>query len=236
MSVSQQNKVFQWVAIAIAAAILAVGAIGVAKDWTTVRYSVLFVVGLVCLVFGLFGDRITNVVISMVKGVPSIDISMERELQPRVVADLKDTGLAGVAATYTFVHNQLAEDPESHATKVRLQDQLIDLVRSNAFNQPIDEAEVNRVLTTGSPAERALAYGYLLGNPDLATADRLEEGIARSKSGNEQYQALLVTQQRWATLSPQDQQRLREAIEGASHLRDETERKELAEQILGRKL
>ena len=229
-------KAYRWVAIAIGVAILAAGVVGVAKDWATVRYGALLVVGLACLVFGLFGDRIRSVAVSVDKGVPSLDISMDRELQPSVVAELKDTGLAGVTATYTFVHNQLAEDPASHDTKVRLQDQLIDLVRLNAFNQPIDEVEVNRALTTGSPAERVLAYGYLLGDPELATADRLEEGIAHSKSGNEQYQALRVTQQRWANLSPQDQQRLTKAIEGASYLRDDSQRKSLAEQILGRKL
>ncbi|MER7609177.1 hypothetical protein [Nocardioides sp. NPDC127503] len=236
MSASKRITAYQWVAIVVALAILATGVIGVAYDWATIRYGVLFAVGLACLVFGLFGDRITNIDLSIDKGAPSINITMDSELKPGVVAELNDTGLAGVAATYTFVHNQLADDEGSHKTKVLLQDQLIELVRRNAFNQPIDEAEVNRALTRGSPAERVLAYGFLLGYPDLATAERLEEGIARSKSGNEQYQALLVTQQRWANLSTQDQLRLGKAIEGADYLRDDPERKELAERIMGRKL
>jgi len=105
-------------------------------------------------------------------------------------------------------------------------------VNARAFAEPVDEAEVDRILTSGSPAARVLVFGLLQADPALATMDRLKGGILNSKSGNEQYQALVAVDKHWSAFTPEQQQQLKDWIQEAPYVSEDKDRRELAAKIL----
>jgi hypothetical protein len=151
-----------------------------------------------------------------------------------VVKEIKATGLAGAAATYTFIHNQLAADPELGEVKVTLQDQVVGMVKANAFNDPVDVAEVDQVLASGSAAERVLVFGLLQADRTLVTTEALRRGILESKSGNEQYQAMLVVDRHWSTFTPAERRLLQDYVRTAPYVSEDDDRRRLAAEILAR--
>jgi hypothetical protein len=217
----------QWSVLIVGSAVLIAGVVGVARDWSTPGVTSTFITGGACLFLALLADKFRTVHIK--HGATEIDASLATE----TVNELNETGLFGVAATYSFVHNQLAEDRESRAVKIRLQDQLVDLMKVNAFAEPVDPARIDEVLRNGSPAERVLVFGRLRGDTTLATLPRLKAGLEASKSGNEQYQALLAADARWPALSPGERAELQRVIEGAPYLRDDRQRRVVAERLVG---
>jgi hypothetical protein len=105
-------------------------------------------------------------------------------------------------------------------------------VKKNAFNEKVDGAQVDQVLDSGSPAERVLVFGVLQARQDLATVDRLHHGISESQSGNEQYHALLATRMHWSNFPVADQKQLRAYIQAAPNIKDDPDRKKVADEIL----
>ena len=216
----------RWVVFACGAALLAVTAVGAARGWNSTGLWIPGILGLICLLLALIGDKITGIVFK--RG----ETTIQFELNTKVQADLKVTGLAGAAGIYAFVHNQLGNDRSSYDVKVKLQDQVVATVKTNAFSQPVDSHEVDKVLGSGSAAERVLVFGLLQADSDLATVERLHQGISKSKSGNEQYHALLATWEHWSNFSEAEQKQLREYVKTAKYINKDPDRKELADKIL----
>jgi hypothetical protein len=224
----------RWTAVGLAVVLFAAGMVGVGRGWAWQGLLVVFGAGLMCLLLALVAHRLIGVQVEHGNDGTKVAFVLDRAegLTPTVVRELQETGLTGVAATYAFVHNQLADDPGSTAVKIKLQDQLVAMVKANAFNEPIDANRVERALTTGSPAERVLAFGLLQSDPQLATVDLLRRGIEQSRSGNEQYHALLATLARWPTLPRPERDELRRSVREAPHIADDVERAERAERLL----
>ena len=216
----------RWGVLICGVALLAVTAVGAARGWKSGGLEIIAPVGVVCLLLALIGDKIREIVFKYGKA------SVQLKLNDVVESEVKVTGLAGMAGIYSFVHNQLGNDPVSYDVKVRLQDELVATVKENAFDRPVDAAEVDKVLTSGSAAERVLVFGLLQADRDLATVARLEQGISKSKSGNEQYHALLATQAHWGAFPKAEKEQLRGYIEKAPYINADKDRRELAQQIL----
>ena len=216
----------RWGVFICGVALLAVAAVGAVHGWKSAGLWIVAIVGLVCLLMALIGDKIREIVFK--RGKTSIRFKFDNKVQ----ADLKVTGLAGTAGIYSFVHNQLGDDPTSHDVKVKLQDELVATVKKNAFSQPVDSAEVDKVLGSGSAAERVLVFGLLQSDAQLATVERLREGIMESKSGNEQYHALLATATHWSGFPKGEKEQLRGYVQNAPYIDEDNDRKKLADKIL----
>jgi hypothetical protein len=108
--------VFRWGAFICGVALFAVTAVGAKQGWTSTGLWILGILGAVCLLMALVGDKITDIVFT--RGKTTIRFKLDTEVQ----ADLEVTGLAGAAGIYSFVHNQLGNDPSSYEVKVKLQD------------------------------------------------------------------------------------------------------------------
>ncbi len=216
----------RWAVFACGGALLAATAVGAARGWPSTGLWILGILGVICLLMALIGDKITGIVFK--RGQTTIQFKLDEKVR----VDLKVTGLAGAAGIYAFVHNQLGTDSSSYDMKVKLQDQVVATVKTNAFNQPVDSAGVDKVLKSGSAAERVLVFGLLQADPNLATVERLHQGISTSKSGNEQYHALLATSDHWSTFSQAEQEQLRAYVRDAPYIDKDPDRKNLADKIL----
>ena len=165
------------------------------------------------------------------RGETTIGFTLDAKLDVKVREDVTVTGLTGAAGIYSFVHYQLA-DPKLSSVKVQLQDQIVKMVREKSFSQHVDPKSVDEILNSGSPAVRVLVFGLLQADGGLATVERLHQGISNSKSGNEQYHALLATQMHWSKFSQADKGKLRGYVGAAPYINDDRDRKGLAKEIL----
>jgi hypothetical protein len=222
------RRIYRFVAV-LGLVVLAVGIIGAASGWPTPGLLIVAVAGVACLLVALVADRLAT---ADVGGHGNGRTTVRFELSPTVMADINETGLPAAAAIYSFLHTQLADDPGSLDVKVRLQGQVVSVVQQNAFNRPVGAAEIEQVLATGTQAERVLAFGLMQRDTTLATVPRLVQGIAFSKSGDEQYHALLATKARWPALSPVERSRLGDVITAAPYIDDDGDRRKLRDDIL----
>jgi hypothetical protein len=222
----------RWAVFACGVALLAVTGVGAARAWTSTGLWILGILGVLCLLMALIEDKIRELVFE--HGGTKVRVKLHDGLDNEVQADLDVTGLAGAAGIYSFVHNQLADDPSSYDVKVKLQDAVVATVKKNAFNQPVDSKEVDEVLSSGSAAERVLVFGLLEGDAGLATVERLHQGISKSKSGNEQYHALRATWEHWDAFSEAEQEQLRKYVRDAytPYIDKDPDRKKIADKIL----
>jgi hypothetical protein len=225
-----------WFVAVIGAAVLAAGAlIATFGDAGTDVVLVVLGTGLVCLLIALVAHRLKDVTVERGKTKVGFGLA-DDQLTPEVLTDLRATGFSGLAATYSFVHNQLRGDESSLPLKIKLQDELVAIAKQDAFETRVEPAELISAAVDGSPAERVLAYGALLAVPTLASVSTLKQGILESRTGNEQYHALLVAEARLPTLPADEADELRSAVERATYLRDDADRRAVAERILGRPL
>jgi hypothetical protein len=222
------SKVLPWVVtLLVLAALLVVGLVGAARDWNAVGLGFIFGALAVCFLVALTHERMGGYKLGFSgKGV-QLDVTLEKEVR----SEIAQTGLAGLSATYAFVHNQLAEDKTSQGIKVKLQDQLVKIAQDNAFTKPLSAEEIEQAVKEGSPGERVLAFGLLTSNPDLATAEALLEGINHSKSGNEQYHAMKAAEKGWQRLAPADRKAIRDAIDRSPWIAGDPDRQETADSI-----
>jgi len=71
-----------------------------------------------------------------------------------------------------------------------------------ARREKFDASEVRRLFQNAAPTMRVLAIGLMQGDPSLADGPTIVEAIANSRSANEQYQGLKLTEQCWPRLTP----------------------------------
>lgn len=215
-----------WAVLGCGAALLVAAIVGAGLKWDSTLLWILVLGGAICLLIALVAHRLTGVTIK------HGDTEASFTLATAVREDLKVTGLTGAAGIYSFIHNQLGDDPRSYKVKVQLQDDVVRMVKNNAFSYPVSADEVDRILSSGSPAIRVLAFGLLEGNAKLATVERLRQGILESQSGNEQYHAFLATWTHWKAFLEDQRKELRKYVKEAPHYQDDPDRKNLADKIL----
>ena len=221
----------RWFVAALGLVVVAAGVAATAAGWPAPGLVAVFAAAVACLTVA---DADADAGAGVVDDEDDGRTAFRLELSPMVVEDILETGLPAAAAIYSFVHTQLADDDRSRDVKVRLQDQVVRMVQRNAFSRPVGAAEIERVLASGTQAERVLAFGLMQGDTTLATVPRLVQGIAHARSGNEQYHALLATKARWPALSGVERDRLCGLIRSAPYLDDGEDRRELKEELLHR--
>jgi hypothetical protein len=219
-----------WLVGGLGLVLLLAGVMGAADAWPAPSFMIVFAAGAACLLVALVADRLARL-----EAGPDRDdrTAVRCELSRIVMDDIIETGLPAAAAIYSFVHTQLADDPGSLDVKVRLQGQVVEVVQQNAFVRPVGAAQIEQVLATGTQAERVLAFGLMQRDTRLATVPRLVQGLAFSRSGNEQYHALLATKARWPALTDIERHRLADVISTAPYVDDDWDRRELKDEILG---
>jgi len=151
----------RWAIFGCGAALFAAAVVGAWQEWASTGLWILVIAGGICLLIAFTADRLTGI---------DVDYAEKKigvKLNALVRGDLKVTGLSGAAGIYSFVHNQLGNDPHLSKVKIKLQDDVVKMVKDNAFSQPVDGKEVDRVLSSGSPAERVLVFGLLEGDAKL---------------------------------------------------------------------
>lgn len=211
----------QWTVALAGLGLLVAFIVGAASEWAVAGLTAVGIVAFLCFPLALESHRIVSVAWGKL-GVKFTSVEGE---------EAKKTLFGNVASTYAFVHNSLGQDDKVAEVKIHLQDELVGIARANAFSEPVDAADVAAAVKQGTPAERVLAFGVLTGDTSLATVDLLLHGISRSKSGNEQYHALLAAEAKWPALSKDDRQKLTEAIKSAPYVRDDDDRREVAERL-----
>ena len=217
----------RWTILAAGGLLLLAGVWGVTEGWPWSGYLAALLVGFLCQVLAVVADRIREVKADLKSGTVTINAALVEDARKEITK----LGLSGLAATYAFVHHQLANDPESLDLKIRLQDQLVDIARANSLSEAVSATEIADAITSGPPAERVLAFGILEGNPHLATCELLAQGIGSSLSGNEQYHALLATEAAWPSLSSECRRALRKAIDTSPHIPQDSDRAGVAARI-----
>jgi len=154
---------------------------------------------------------------------------------PRTGKVLAQTGLAALADSYAFAHQELPPDMFPDA-RVYLQDLLVNRSVGTAQARKLDAREVRTMLREGSPVMRVLAVGLMIGDTSLADGASVAGAIAASRSANEQYHGLCLARQCWPGLGKSDRQLIRAAVENAVEegaIPPDTDRRPLAEALLG---
>jgi hypothetical protein len=217
----------QWLGAGFGIAFLIAGVVGIAESWTTPGWIVLLGLSVVCVLFAVASPRMSRTTVKI-----SLEgITVTTELDPQLKEQIKSTGFDGAVAAYTFIHAQLANDAETQAVKVRLQDELVAVAADLAAKGDIKREDVANTIRDGVPAARPLAFGVLAAQPQWATADLLVQGIADSLSANEQYHALLAAEAAWPKLEPDERQRVQEAVRWAKWISQDTDRADVAARI-----
>lgn len=191
--------------------------------------ALMMLLGAFIVLMALFYDRVTKFAIS--HGKTSMTTDLSKVVGVVVAKELDETGIAQRVDAYSFVHTTLGTDARYHAAKVRLQDALVDDVRKRTFAAPPDRDAVSK-LAKGSAAERALAVGFLRGDSSLVTIEALRSAIGDSKSGNEQYHALLAGRDSWAYLDDAQRVDLLEIVRTRRYANEDPERDGVAAEIL----
>lgn len=116
--------------------------------------------------------------------------------------------------------------------KAHLQDLLVERAAAAARREKFDASEVRTLFRNAAPTMRVLALGLMQGDPSLADGPTIVDAIANSRSANEQYQGLRLTEQCWPRLTPSFREAVRAAIEASPEIKTGESRRALAEKIL----
>ncbi|WP_405617916.1 hypothetical protein [Streptomyces sp. NBC_00076] len=113
---------------------------------------------------------------------------------------------------------------------------LVAAARDSARDSGLSPEQVGHFFRRGGDGERIYALALMQGSPETADLDTALEGIERSRSAFEQYQALVAAECMAPLLSPAELARLqrsvREQLAPGSFVARSTDRRRVAERIL----
>jgi hypothetical protein len=137
-------------------------------------------------------------------------LSIERQLS-RVTDELADLRkrTQGIALTY----EQLRVDETSGPSRSAKMTRVIREARAEARHGGHSKNEVAELFAKGSSGERITALGLMQGDIALTSVDAIVDGIQRSRSAFEQYEALKLAVEAWDTLSETNRGRVIAAVE-----------------------
>jgi hypothetical protein len=225
--------VSKWLLATIGVVVLVFGAIQVAIADSASGAVALVIAGGVLLISSLVIDRVEKLSV----GTQGLELRLTRAIAelgaPHKAAILEGTDLGSFAESYAFIHEELGG--EHREVKVYLQDLLL-VERSAAVARrlKVDASEARRLFQNGSPMMRVLALGLMEGNSSLADGATITSAITESRSANEQYHGLKLAQLSWRQLSKSERMAIRAAIADDPSIKDGTDRKRLAEDLLTR--
>jgi hypothetical protein len=164
-----------------------------------------------------------------------LDMRLSRDVAdagaPKAARILDRTDLAWYAQSYSFIHEELGADAYRNA-KMHLQDLLVERAAAVARREKFDASEVRTLFRNAAPTMRVLALGLMQGDPSLADGPSIVDAIANSRSANEQFQGLRLTEQCWQHLTSAYREAARAAIEASPEIETGGSRRALAEKIL----
>jgi hypothetical protein len=214
--------------VIVGAAMLGLGGLGGA-DLPDLVLVVWLLLGAFILLIALFWNRVRS--FSLGHGDTKFTADLADIVGHEVAKELASAGITQLASAYAFVHATLGEDEAYRPAKVKLQDTLVDQVRSKSFAvkpNPKDVAELGK----GSPAERVLAVGLMRGDPSLVSIEALRSAITKSQSGNEQYHGLLAAQEGWGRFDDNTRREIIKIVESRPYAGEDQDRDALAAKIL----
>jgi hypothetical protein len=217
--------------------LLAAAAIDLTVDDAGSQTMILVVAGVLLVVVPLVRDRLAPVS----PGTSGLRFELSREIADRgagATARLIDhsaSGLAIAAETYGRVHatKVVGDDATARAIRARLTDDLVDEASASARVHKYDADEVRQLFRDGSPVVRVLVLGLMLGDSSLASVDTLRSAISESRSGNEQYQGLVLANRLRHRLTPSARQSLTERIRNDAAIWRSTDRRAQARAFVG---
>ena len=215
-------------------AVMGVGIGGSAGGWDLDGVTPFLVVGAVLLALAVLYPQIESLNVEAAGA--KVGLLLRRiasDSSPAVLEELERLGVADLAVAYEFVHDALS-DEEDKNTRIRLQDQLVDMAEQRAFDRDPDKKLLNAAIESHSAAGRAIAIGFAKRHPELVTLDAMETVILHSMSGNEQYHALLLAKKVLPTLKSKEAQALMNLINEAKdepYVRKDSERMNVVDAI-----
>jgi hypothetical protein len=163
-------------------------------------------------------------------------VYVERHIT-RQLDDVRDEleDLRSQADAIATPYERLRADKASSRARTAEMERHIATARAAARRGGHGRRDVAALFSSGSDGERIYALGLMQGKHSLTSSDAIVDGILRSRSAFEQYQALLLAQRAWKSLRRRDQQRVLEAInlemQSGGHIEQGSDRYELARAI-----
>lgn len=228
MGASTKDFIVRCAVGVIGAAMLCVGGLGGA-DVNDVVLVVWLLLGAFILLMALFWSRVRS--FSLGHGDTKLTAELAGIVGVQVAKELTSAGITQVASAYAFIHSTLGDSEAYRPAKVKLQDALVDQVRTSSFATKPNPRDVAK-LAKGSAAERVLALGLLRGDPSLVTLDALRSAITDSKSGNEQYHGLLAAKSAWSRFDETTRRQVIEIVDTRPYAGEDSDRDAVAADIL----
>lgn len=154
------------------------------------------------------------------------DAAKASELRGRAMEELRS-----VARRYEELR-----DLPAGALRTAEMERIVSIARQAAVDAPWNSEQVRTLFEQGSPGNRIFALGLMQGNPTFADFAAVQDAIADSRSGFEQYQGLELARIMLDGLSDGERRALREAITAqlapGGHIRESGSRWSVAQQLL----
>jgi hypothetical protein len=221
----------RWLVGAIGLALLGIGAKQISGAAGQAGAVALVVAGAVLLVSPFIIDRLEQLSVSSSGVELRLSVAIAELGAPDTAQILEHAGLASFAESYALIYEEL-RDPRYQEAKIHLQDLLVERAAAIARRQKFKAAEVRTLFKDGSPMMRVLTLGLMEGDPSLADASTISSAIIDSRSGNEQYHGLNLAKLCWRQLSRSEQSSLRAAISDNPYIREDRDRRALADKLL----
>lgn len=194
--------------------------------------GVLVVAGVLLLVAPFVIDRLERVAVSGV----GLEVGLSRDIAeqgaPKAAAIIDRSELAQLTEAYGVLRDVLP-DPEYTDARTYVQDVLIRRAATIAEREKFDATEIRALFANGTPVMRVMVLGLMGGDPSLADAGSLAEGITSPATRTEQYEALRLTVRLWERFSDHERAMLRAATE-KTPIAKNSRRAAMAEKILAK--
>jgi len=194
--------------------------------------GVLVIAGVLLLVAPFMIDRLERVAVSGA----GLELGLSRDVAeqgaPKAAAIIDRSELAQLTEAYGVLREVLP-DPEYTNARTYVQDVLVRRAGTIAEREKFDAAEIRALFANGTPVIRVMVLGLMGGDPSLADAASLAEGIARPATRTEQWEALRLAERLWERFSEHERAMLRAATQGVTIAKN-SRRAAVAEKILAK--
>ncbi|MDI1462744.1 hypothetical protein QEZ54_17350 [Catellatospora sp. KI3] len=192
--------------------------------------SVLVLAGMLLIIAPFVIDRLERVSVSGSGFEFGLSRDVAQQGAPKMAAIIDRSELARLAEAYGVLREALP-DPTYTNARTYVQDVLLRRAATISEREKFDAGEIRALFANGTPVMRVMVLGLMAGDPSLADAASLAEGIARSATRTEQYEALRLAHRFWDRFTRPEQAMLRSAAQGTPMSKD-SRRHEMAAKIL----
>jgi len=186
-------------------------------------------IGTALVLAAAFFDRLTGLKI----GATSLEVTIRELGAPRAAQLLGRADISGMVSAYAFVRSELGTSSGTGPLKVLLQDRIVALASALAMQEKFRAAEVRKIFADGSPIVRMIALGLMRGDQSLADGATVVDAVTSSRTGNEQYQGLLLAEQTWRKLSAGERDAVLHAVDEDPRIAADSDRAIVAARLRG---